>query len=926
MAVRFILFLTIASLFPGIVSGGAGLSGTIMYGSGLDPLDTAAYATGDSLEAPISTTPDSLYRYRAAGRDSLTTDRAARDTISADTVSVSQKSQESMLEDEVTYTADDSMFFDIPEQKLYLFGNAKVNYQNIELVADYIMLDMGAEEVFAKGIPDTLGRVEELPKFTQGNQSFDSDSLRYNFNSKSGIIYHIRTEEGDGYLHSETTKRHANQHIHLQNGKYTTCDADHPHFYLALSKGIVVPNEKIITGYAYMVVADIPIKMVGIPFGFFPNTTERASGILMPTWGEETTRGFFLRDFGWYQVLGDYADYEITGDYFTRGSWAVRNKVGYKWRYHFSGNLQFDYAVTTDNYEVDPQKRTDYKIRWSHRQDAKANPTMNLSANVNFSSRQFDEAHSYNSQDYLSSTTSSSVNFSKRWPGSPFNLSLSANATQNKQTQMVDMSLPSGSFNMSAIYPFRSKQGSGKYKWYENISLTYSSSFRNELETFSDVLLERETWDSLRNGFQHSFPLAVNFKIGKLITITPSMSYTGVVFTHHKQISDYPVYDSTAGGFLYDVQEFNNIRYEHAINPNIGVSFNPKVYGMLVSSKEDSYVEAIRHVMTPSAGFSFTPDMRRINNMAYWDTVNYITVGGDTAIAKIYNWYEDEIYSPPSSNGKSGSLRLSLNNNLEMKVRPRNDTTGESKKVVLLDNLNFSTSFNPFADSMRWSEIRMVTGTKLFNRAFDIRMNGSFSPYGLHPTTGTPVKDFYITQKGGKLLRLTSLSVNSSFTLRSKQGSDKGRENEEQPGEKEEVDDAVPYEDIEYEGMDFTRGYTPDSYVDFDIPWSVSVRHSWSYTKRTANDPVINHTLNLSGDISLTSKWKIGGQMNYDIKNNQMSYTSMSIYRDLHCWEMRFTVIPFGPRQSYSFTIQAKGNMLRDLKYEKKPKWYDRIF
>ena len=854
------------------------------------------------------------------------------DTLSLDSdSSFTQPPKKSMLEDKVVYNAEDSMFIDLPEKRLYLYGNAKVQYQNIELESDYIILDLGEEEVFAKGVPDSTGKVKKLPLFTQGGQSFESDSLRYNFSSKAGIIYHIVTEEGEGFLHSEVTKRHANQHIHLQNGKYTTCDAEHPHFYLSLTKGIVIPKEKIITGYAYMVVADIPVKVVGIPFGFFPNTEERASGILMPTWGNETTRGFFLKDFGWYQILGDYADFSIRGDWYSRGSWAVRNKLGYKWRYHFSGSLGFDYAVTKDNYASDPEadKRVDYKVRWSHRQDAKANPTMNLSANVNFSSSKFDTEHNYSSSDYLNTTTSSSISFSKRWPGSPFNLSLSANATQNRQTDAVDLSLPSGSFNMSSIYPFRKKQGSGKYRWYENISLNYSSSFRNELETFMDVIDQRETWDSLRNGFQHSMPMAVNFKIGRLITITPSMSYKGVLFTHHKEIMDDPVYDTVLGDFIYDIREYDGLKYEHAINPSIGVSFNPKLYGMVVSSKEDSYVEAIRHVMTPSAGFSYTPDMQWVNNSDYYDTVWYDDEFGEPAIATVYNWYEDELYRPPASNGQNGSLRLSLNNNLEMKVRPKNDTTGESKKIVLLDNLNFTTGWNPFADSMRWNDIRVVTGTKLFNRAFDIRLNGTFSPYALHEVSGRPYDKFNITQKGGGLVRLTNLSINSSFTLKSKQGTAKKGGAEGPVGEDIQEDtqeeESIHYDDSMYEdGMDFNQGYAPDSYVDFDIPWSISVRHSWSYSKRTSDKASISNTLNLSGDISFTSKWKIGGQMNYDIESREMSYTSLSIYRDLHCWEMRFSVIPFGPRRSYSFTIQAKGSLLRDLKYDRKPKYQDR--
>ncbi|MBN1951675.1 MAG: LPS-assembly protein LptD [Bacteroidales bacterium] len=918
MSVRYILFLTIATfLFGDVAAGMIPASPGRVYLS-LDSIntlmssDTADFSANDSIPR-LFTLPDSTGNLPDT----------AKVATPADSLEVKDVPEPSLLEDKVVYNAKDSMIMDIPGEKLYLYGNAAVTYQDINLTADFIILDLGNEEIYARGVPDSLGKVTVLPKFVQGDQDFDSDSMRYNFKTKAGIIYHIRTEEADGYLHSDITKRHPNEHIHLKDGKYTTCDADHPHFYLALTKGIVVPNVRIVTGYSYIVVADIPIKFAGLPFGFFPSKMERSSGILMPTPGNDASRGMFLRDFGWYQPLGDYADMTIRGDIYERGSWSVRTAAGYKLRYRFSGSLGFDYAVTTDNRlsaeELEDYERTDFKIRWSHRQDAKANPTQNFSANVNFSSRKFDEEYSYSSSDYLNTTTSSSVNYSKRWPGTPFNLSLSANATQNRQTDKVDMSLPSGSFNMSSIYPLRRKSGTGEYRWYENISLSYSSNFTNEISTYTEVLTNRENlgslMDSMTNGFQHRMPVAVNFKIGKLITITPSMSYTGVFYTHHIEIADDPVYDSTIGDFLYEVEEFNKLKYEHAINPSVGMSFNPKLYGMFISKKEDSYIEAVRHVMTPSAGFSYTPDMSALNNIQYWDTVRYTNNEGERAIATIYNWYDDEIYSPPSSNGQSGSMRFSLNNNLEMKVRPKNDTTGQSKKISLLDNLNFNTSYNMFADSLKWSDIRMVTGTKLFNKALDIRVNGTFSPYALNDD-GKKINQAYIMQEGGGLVRLTDLSINTSFTLRSRQGSDKDADASVGQGE----DNAINASELDYiDDMEYTRSYEPDSYVDFDIPWSLSVRHSWSYSHPSNKEPVITNTLNLTGDISFTQNWKIGGQMNYDLENWELSYTSLSIYRDLHCWEMRMTWIPFGSRQSIAFTLQAKGSLLRDLKIDKKP-------
>jgi hypothetical protein len=849
-----------------------------------------------------------------SGNDTLTTD-----TIVVDTTKSRTRANKSPLKDKVIYNAVDSMRVSILGKKLFLFGDAYVKYQDIELKANYIELDLQNEEVFARGTADSTGTPVGKPLFTQGNQSFESDSLRYNFKSKNGVIFHIVSKQGDGYLHSEKTKRHADEHIHLQNGKYTTCDAEHPHFYLALRKGIVIPEDKIVTGLAYMVIADVPIKFVGIPFGFFPNTTSSTSGILMPTYGEDQTRGFYLREFGWYQVLGDYADLSMKGDVYSKGSWASKNKLSYRWRYHFAGSFGFDYAVTNDKFTSDFAKRNDYKLIWSHRQDPKANPTQNFSANVNFSSGKYDRQYSFNTPDYLNNKTSSSVSYTKRWPNTPFNLSISADAEQNKQTNAVFLHLPTGSFNMSSIYPFRSKSGTGQYKWYENISLSYSSNFKNELSTYNDVLFKPATRDSIKSGFSHSIPLGVNFKIGKILTIGPSLNYEGRVYTRRIEYNDLAMFDEQTGKYIEKSDTLHGLKYEQAINPNISISLTPKLYGMLVSTKEDSYVEAIRHVFSPSASFSFTPDMRGINNLDYYDTI-YTVQNFIPEEYRTYNYYYDELFGPPSSSSKNGSLRLSLNNNLEMKVRPRNDTTGESKKVVLLDNLSLGASYNPFIDSLRWSEVSLSTGTRLFNNKLDIRVNGSFSPYSCD-TLGNRYNRFYYSETN-RPLRFKSINVSSGFTLRSKQS-----ENEGGKGGGAEVDDTGE-EDIAQENafieddMDYVPGSVEGTYADFNIPWSLTVRHSFSYTKNGERETTI-HTADLSGDFSLTPKWKIGGQTNFDIKNKKVQHTTISIYRDLHCWEMRFSVTPFGDRRYYSFTIQAKGSLLRDLKYEKKPNWYD---
>ena len=861
----------------------------------------------DTLDLPFNDT----LRFSA---ESVPGDTLLNDSIMTDTLAQSAKPK-SAFDSEIVYSADDSIRVSLTGEKLYLFGNAQVKYENIELQANFIEIDYAREEVFARGVLDTAGIVTGSPIFTQGKESFESDSLKYNFNSENGIIYHIITEQGEGYLHSGKTKRHADGHIHLRDGKYTTCDAEHPHFYLALKKGIVIPEDKIITGHAYMVIADVPLQIIGIPFGFFPNTTQRASGLLMPTYGSEETRGFYLKNFGWYQVLGDYADWRIMGDYYTKGSWALRNSVAYKLRYRFSGRLAFNLAVNRIEDDLDYSQSNDYSFTWSHTQDPKANPTQSFSANVNFSSSEYEKNHSYNTTSYLTNNKTSSISFSKRWPGTPFNLSLSANANQNSQTKITDLSLPSGSFNMSSIYPLRRKDGSGSYKWYENLSLSYSANFRNLINSPDSVLWTTSTWSfkNMENGLQHSVPLAVNFKIGQIVTITPSLSYKGIIYS--KKILREAYYDEANDEVFEVVDTVHGFNYLQAINPSIGISINPKIYGMYVSSKEDSYIEAVRHVITPQVGASYTPDMKKIMPN-YYDSLKYDYHGKDT-LYRVYSPWEDEMYGVPSAFGQSGSIRLALNNNLEMKVRPKNDTTGESKKVVLLDNLNISTSYNPFAETFKWSDVSLVTGTRIFNNNLDIRLNARFSPYALG-YKGNKVDTFYY-KTNKRLLRFTNMTISSGFSIKSKAGKKEGEKEENEP-----LENDVLADDYMQGEMDFVAQNSAQGYVDFTIPWSLRFDYSYSISK-TSSRPSTQQTLRVRGDFSLTPKWKIGGSTGYDFEAKEITFTTLNIYRDLHCWEMRFTIVPFGPRSSYSFTIQAKGSLLRDLKYEKEPNWYDKF-
>ncbi len=824
-----------------------------------------------------------------------------------------KKPKKSPIESEVHYNSLDSFKISLAEQKVYLYGEAQVNYQNIELKADYIEFDMTNNVVMATSLSDTAGKPTGKPVFKQGDETFRSDTLKYNFDTKKGVIKYIFTQQGEGYLHSKQTKRLESGHIHMKSGKYTTCDAEHPHFYIGLTRAIVIPEKKIISGPAYLVMEDIPLPLF-LPFGFFPNTKERSSGLIIPTYGYEQRRGLYLRNGGWYFVLSDYFDLSVMGDVYSHGTWGISTSSRYVKRYKFTGNFSSRFyfnKIETENPVA--TKSRDYSIRWSHTQSPKANPTRTFSASVNLSSSQYDKNHSYDMGEYVTNTKSSSVAFSKRWPGTPFNLAASLNHSQNSLNNTVNMNLPKVSFNMSRIYPFRFGKSSGKFKWFENIQMSYSANFENRISAIDSTLFTSSTLENMKNGFKHSIPFSMaNLKLFNLININPSLSYNGVLYGSQisKAVPDTAFYYGGTGGLIVDT--IRGLSYAHAIIPSISFSANPKIYGMVQSAREESYFMALRHVITPSASFNFTPDISSIMP-DYYRTLKYpksVTIPPEEYE---YSIYENYIYGTPVPTGKSGSVNLGLSNTVELKVRPKNDTTGTPKKIKLIENLNFSANYNPFKDDKRWSNINMTGSTRLLENKINLRFNSTFSPYTLD-SMGRET-NLYLIKESGKIARLVRAGFDISMSFRSTAG---GKKQEEEKEEEEEVTARTPGLFPEYEG------YYSGDYVDFSVPWSLSVNYNWSYSKAgLASSKSIIQTVRLSGDISLTKKWKIGGNTGYDFEKKKMTVTNLNLHRDLHCWEMRFAIVPFGPHRHYSFTINAKSSILRDLKYDKKKNWYD---
>jgi len=833
-----------------------------------------------------------------------------QDTILVDTTrTASQSGSGNVIEVPIKYNSEDSLRFEVKDHKVYLYGQAVVNYEDIVLEADYIVLDTKNSVVMATGWPDSTGTIVGKPHFKDGAEEFDADTLKYNFKTQKGIIKGIVTEEQGGYLHSTLTKKHANGEIHIKSGKYTTCDAEHPHFYIALTKAKVIPDDKIVSGPLYLVVEDLPLPLI-LPFGFFPNQKGRASGVLFPEYGEEKRRGFFFRNGGYYFALSDYADLAIRGDIYTNGTYGLRLSSRYKKRYKFTGNLNARYYKNVSGEKGLPgySSSNDYSISWSHSQDPKNNPGASFSGNVNMSSSSYDQNHARTSNSYLTNTKTSSISYSRRWEGTPFNFSASMNHSQNSRNKTVNLNLPRANFNMSRIYPLKPKNHAGETKWYQNIELSYQAKLDNRINTDDEKFLTSDMFDEMKNGFQHSIPLSTVFRPFNNFTISPQVRYSGVLYSRNieKSWEDNQVVTDT----------IKKISYAHALVPSISFGLSPKIYGMFLPRNPDSKIIAIRHVMSPAISMSLVPDMSEITPNYYRE---YQT--DTTGRIREYSMYESEIYSTPSLPGRNGSISFSLNNNVEMKLRNMEDTTKDVSKVKILDRFNFSTSYNMFADSLNLAPVIFRGSTKLF-KIISLSFGGAFDPYSINQN-GTRINTFEIKQTG-KLFRVTRLnmSVNASFS--SKAGGS-GRSSTPLSSATDDIGSEGSRMELGSKAIRQNEQSIKElGYIDFNVPWTFSFRYNFNWSKPKTDDPNITQALNFNGDLSLTSKWKMSFNSGWDFKNKKLTYTSVNISRDLHCWQMRFSWIPLGSRQSYSFTISAKSAILSDLKYEKRKSWYDR--
>ncbi len=830
------------------------------------------------------------------------------------------------VDEPIVYTADGYMKTDLRTKKVSLVENAKVTYGTIVLTADSIILDMETGSVFATFRLDSAGNAVGLPVYKDGSEEFESKELTYNFKSKKGVIRNVTTEQEGGYLQSLTTKRHEDGTLHVNRSKFTTCDAEEPHFYLALPRAKVYPGEKIVSGPAYMVVADIPLPLI-LPFGFFPVQQKRASGIVMPKYGQEARRGYFLSNGGYYFALSDYFDLKLTGTIYTNGTWLADAATSYRMRYRYSGSFGFSYANNINSYKGLPDygKNTNYRISWSHSQDAKANPGSRFSASVNMSSSGYDKNNSYEVADHVTTTRQSSISYSKSWAGKPITFSTSLNQTQNVQNKTMVLNLPKGSFNVSRIYPFKPRKPVAKSRWYHDLTTQYSASFENKIDTYDSLLFTSAVWKSMKNGFKHEVPFSLQIRPFNNFSISPSVRYTGVLYTQRiEKRWDPSYYDENRNKVVPSVvnDTIRGLTYGQALVPSVSASFNPSIYGTIQFTKKGARVESIRHVLKPSIGFSYSPETDRLTSDMF-RTVQSDTLGN----LREYSIYEGSLFGTPSTGRRAGSVSFSLSNLVEAKVYARNDTTGKPKKVKIIESLSLNTSYNIFADSLNWSPVSASFRTTLAQN-INIQAGSSFSIYGMNQTGGT-VRQLAVTQGLG-LARMTSFNMSLDLDLgqlignkdRNSQQQNTGQEGQ-RPTSGRLTDDAdVPGGAAPNNLPLSNKNLDEFGYVRFDVPWSLRVAYNFSYSKPGLRTNV-NQTMTLSGDVRLTPKMAINYNTGYDFNQNEITMTRVGISRDLHCWEMSFSWIPVGYMKSWNFTIRAKASMLQDLKYERRKDYHE---
>ena len=862
--------------------------------------------------------------------DSLHRDSVALDSLGMDSLAVDTTKKKEPLDAPVIYEASDSIVF-TKDGYAHLYGEGKVNYQNIELTSAVITMNMDSSTVFAKGVADTTGVETGTPIFKDGETPYESKIMRYNFKTKKGFINNIVTQQGEGYVTSEEGKKGADDEIYMRHGKYTTCDNhEHPHFYLRLSMAKVRPKKNVVFGPAQLVVEDVPLP-IAVPFGFFPFNSSYSSGFIMPTYGDEMNRGFYLRDGGYYFAISDQMDLKVLGEIFTKGSWGLSAASNYNKRYKFSGSFNASYLVTKTGEKNMPDYSVskDFRIQWSHRQDAKANPNSSFSASVNFATSSYDRSSLsslYNPQQYSQNTKASSVSYSRNFPEIGLNISSTFNITQNTCGSSLSMTLPDVNISLNRIYPFKRKKSVGDERWYEKISLQYTGSITNSIST-KDNLLFKTPLTQWENGMQHKIPVSATFNLFKYINIVPSFNYTERWYLRKVKQSYDPSPASTDHVKRDTINGFNRL-YDY----NLSLQMNTKLYGMYKPLFMKSKELQIRHVFTPTVSYTYTPDFGK-SRYDYYDTYTYTDEDGEVRTVE-YSPYEGAVYGYPGK-GMSQNISFSVDNNIEMKMKSDKDTTGY-KKISLIDQLGASLSYD--VANKRWSDLSMNLRLKL-TKSYTFNMNASFATYAYEfDENGNVVVGDRTEWSYGRFGRFQGYSGSFSYTLNNdtfkklfgkKEEDEKNKDNKGKEENEDEETDEETEEQNNNSNMRKTEKASVDSdgYLAFKFPWSVSLSYSYSIREDRSKDINIKtmrypysltHSLNVSGNFKIGSRWNMTYSTGYDFTSKEMSMTTLNITRDLHCFNMSCGLV-FGPFTSYNFSIRANSSMLTDaLKWDQR--------
>ena len=794
----------------------------------------------------------------------------------------------------IKYNARDSVSMDLSSRSATLYGDGHIDYDSMVLKAERVVVDFDRKILTAHGQPDTADGVVGRPFFLQGAAEYHADTITFNYSTKKGIINGVITQEGEGFLHGHKVKKLNDTVMYLSGGSYTTCNYAHPHFAINFTKSKLITGDKIVTGPAWLSIEDVPTP-IALPFAFFPITHTRRSGVLIPSYGWMNYRGYYLKDGGYYFALGDNWDLSLLGDIFTNLSWAVEARSNYYKRYKYRGAFDVRYGITYEGIRGDSNtfsSFSDFKVTWTHNQDPKANPTSRFSANVNLQSRNYNR-NTTNRNDYFNSTTTSSISFTTSL-GSYLNLAASARESYNVQTGVMNIKLPSISLSSVTFYPLRRRNPIGGYRWWENISLSYVLNAENNVTAVDSLLFERSTLDAMQYGIHHSIPLSSTVKLLRFFNWTNSLTYNER--WHWSTIRQN--YDNTTGTVTVDtVRGFAANR-----DFNISSSLSTRVYGMFQFRKGP--LKALRHVINPSVSFSYHPDFGR-ESYGWWrqytDTNGYV---------HRYSIFQNSLFGGPPD-GESGSIRFAVGNNLEVKVQNPFDSAAEVHKVTLLENLNLSISYDLARDSLNWSSLSISGRTTLF-RTLVINYSGSFSPYVID-TLGR-LHNQFLWEKEHRLFRADnstwSAQVSYSFNNNTFR-----RDGAKSQGHPTATILQTPYN---YNPVLMTGGY-----VDFSVPWNISLNYNFSYVNTfVAREMNMSHqtirSISLSGNVTFTKNWKVAMTTGYDFVGKGMSYTTVDIYRDLHCWEMKFSWVPFGYYRSWYFQINIKADALRDVKYDKR--------